>query len=52
MKIFKLNPSLEGFVKEMMLGGELHWEPWEPSKSHRNALIELDEKSTPSSCKH
>jgi hypothetical protein len=27
MKNFKLNPSLEGFVKEMMLGGELHWEP-------------------------
>ena len=52
MKFFKLNPSLKGFMEEMMSGGEPHWELWEPSKSHTNALIQQDEKSTPSSCKY
>jgi hypothetical protein len=53
MKIFKLNPSLKGLVEEMMgtplkTFGTL----WELQKFHTNALMQPDEQSTLSSCKH
>src|SRR5665213_2586244 len=49
MTTLEIKSNLTGCMRAF--GWELHWELREPWKSHPNALIQLDEQSSPSSHK-